>query len=127
MRRKPEQREGGSRPRQLIPDEALTETVVDITWIQENLLEFRAVVLEHYALDGEGAVIADTLAPPHAHNPHKMWYLPLEQLLTLDEPEVQALVNKYDPGREMVVVLLKPQNRQRAYRVLLPPEFPGIH
>lgn len=99
----------------------------DLAWIEERLLIFRAIVLDHYLLCGPGALITDTTPQTHPEFSNPMWYLSLEELKTLDEPEVEALVRAYDPTRELVIVLLKQDNQQRAYRMLLPLEFPGVH
>jgi hypothetical protein len=127
MQRKPKHESQKEESRRVVPDVTMRETIDDLAWIEEHLLLFRAVVLDHYLLCGTGAVVADITPQTRPEFCNPMWYLPAEELESLDEPEVEALLRAYDPTREVVVVLLKHDNQQRSYRVLLPPEFPGVH
>lgn len=108
------------------PDYEMRETLSDLSFIEDHLLAFRTVVYDHFLLYGSGAVIVDTNGNTSAPF-RSAWYLPHDQLETLDEPIVKSMVNSYDPSSEIVIVLLKAEDRQRVYRVALPAEFPGVH
>jgi hypothetical protein len=82
---------------------------------------------EQYQALGRGAVVVDTTVNGWPHAGHPVWYLPEKELEPLDEPDVKRMLLAYNPRREMVLVLLKREGRQSGYRIVLPPQEPGLN
>ena len=116
-RRKPE----GNRNH---PRWAERERSGDMSWIQEILHVLAPAAREQYQQLGRGAVVIDMTVQPHPSTGYPIWYLPTQQLKSLDESDVKRMVGAYDPEHEMVLVLLKPWGRQSAYQLRLIPPGP---
>jgi hypothetical protein len=94
----------------------------DIAWIIENLHVFRPAAQERFTAQGPGAIVIDTTVQPSPDAGHPMYYMPQDQIAQVGDDDVKRMVGAYDPQRELVLVLLKPQEKVSTYRVQLPSE-----
>jgi hypothetical protein len=51
---------------------------------------------------GRGALVVDTTSQPLPDAGHPIFYLTQDALDALDEPDIQRMVHRYNPRREMV-------------------------
>ena len=105
-----------------IPEWAQRERLADLAWIAENMIEFWAAAQRGLAEFGRGAIAVDTTVQPDPGRGNPMYYLPQEQLPSLDfagEDEIR-MVSEYDPTWQFVAMLVKEQNRVSSYRVGMP-------
>jgi hypothetical protein len=118
MPRNPERpgRRPARRESQRVPDWAERERLGDMTWISENRHILWPAAQEQYRQHGPGALVVDltTRAGPG----HPFTYLPLAAFIELGDQDVQRQIRACDPTREVVIVLLKSQDRQSSYRIL---------
>jgi hypothetical protein len=56
---------------------------------------------------------------------HPMMYVPQEVIAEKGDEDALRVVGEYDPGWELVVILLKPRERESIYRVGLARLRPG--
>ena len=105
-----------------IPEWAQRERLADLAWIAENMIEFWAAAQRGLAEFGRGAIAVDTTVQPDPGRGNPMYYLPQEQLPSLDfagEDEIR-MVAEYDPTWQFVAMLVKEQSRVSSYRVGVP-------
>jgi hypothetical protein len=88
-----------------------------MTWIGENVHVFRPAAQQQYKALGRGAVVVDTTVQPSADAGHPFTYYPQARVNETHDEDAQRMVRKYDPEAEMVIVLLKPQDRVSVYRI----------
>lgn len=105
-----------SEQQQHIPQWAERERKGDLAWIRENLHVFWPVVQQAYAELGRGAVVVDTTSRPTGEG-HPFGYYSQEMIEELGDGDMQRMVSEYDPGVEMVTVLLKSADKTSTYRV----------
>lgn len=60
---------------------------------------------------GRGAIIVDTTAQPVPGRGHPMWYGPQVYVEEYGTDDDRRMVTQYDPLREFVVILLKPEDK----------------
>ena len=106
-----------------LPEWARQEREGDLGWIRENLDVFDFAARIAYEGPGRGAIVVDTTAQPARRGGHPFGYFTQEQIEEYDDEDTERMVREYDPEREFVVVLLKPENRTSTYRVR--PREPG--
>jgi hypothetical protein len=107
-----------SKERPQLPDWARKERISDLLWIQENSEIFWKAATEQYKEQGRGALYIDTTKRPTGKgNPFA--YFPQKTVEELDDKDVIRMVKKYDPYTEMVIVLIKSQERTSAYQIQL--------
>jgi hypothetical protein len=94
--------------------EALRELELD--WIGQNMALFSAKAAGYFGLVGRGAIIVDAAAKPLSEGP-LFTYFSKEQMEHIENGEIVAMVDGYDPQEEFLVLLLLPQNQTRAYRI----------
>jgi hypothetical protein len=100
-----------------IPDWARRQRESDLGWIVENHHVFWPAARQHYQAHGRGALVVDTTIQAAPGAGHPFAYYTQAQLSGTDEADAQRMVQAYDPQTEMVIVLLKPQERVSVYRV----------
>lgn len=91
--------------------------------IHENLHVFWPLAQKGVQEFGRGGIVSDTTVPPVEHEGgkgHPFAYLPSSVFEKQGWEDVMRMVNQYDPTWKFVVVLLKPENRESAYRVGVP-------
>jgi hypothetical protein len=76
-----------------LPEWAREERQRDLAWIKENMVLFREAAHTAFRQGGRGAIVVDTTSLP-----------------------VERMVAEYEPEREFVIVLLKPEERTSSYR-----------
>ena len=107
MPRKPE--------RSPIPGWAERERSGDLLWIAENMHVFWPLAQAAFASAGIGALFIELTI--RYGTGHPILYVPKEDVERLDDPDMTRMLNQYNPLREMVIVLLKEQQRTSTYRV----------
>jgi hypothetical protein len=99
-----------------LPEWARRERRADLEWIRENLHVLEPVAHAGYADSGRGAIVIDTTATPIRAG-HPFGYLPQELFEQGDDEGIKRMVREYDPRQELVLVLIKSDNRTSTYRV----------
>jgi hypothetical protein len=105
--------------RRAVPQWAERERAEDLAWIGENLEIFWQAAQQGYAAHGRGAIGVDTTAQPTGAG-HPFGYLTQAQIVHYGGRDEMRMVATYNPAREVVIVLLKPQGRVSSYRVGIP-------
>ena len=100
-----------------LTDWAAKEREADLDWIEENLHIFIPVAQSEYDENGRGAIIVNASERAEGKG-HPFGYLPQANIEEFEDEEVIRMVREYDPKQELVIVLLKPKNRESTYRVL---------
>jgi hypothetical protein len=100
-----------------IPDWAREERAQDLAWIGENRTSFWPAAQARFRAQGRGVIVVDTTQQPDPNAGHPMYYLPQEAAEQVGDADVARMVAEYDPRREFVVTLLKPEERVSSYRV----------
>ncbi len=110
--------------RKPIPEWAQNERLRDHAWVRANRGIFYFLASLSFLESGRGAIVVDTTnelqdtGHPSAYFTQEM----IEQ--DLDE-HTQRMVHEYDPEKEFVVVLLKPEEKTSTYRVRQQPKKPS--
>ena len=102
--------------RGLFPAWAEKDRAGDLAWIRENLHVFWPAAQQGQEEFGRGAIVVDTTLRPTGEG-HPFGYLPQQKVEEVGDEDAQRMVREYDPGWEMVTVLLKPHDRVSVYRV----------
>ena len=100
-----------------IPAWAQQERQGDLAWVQENRELFRAVASLAFEDVGRGAIVVDTTIQPIPGEGHPLAYFTQERVEEHGDQDTQRMVTEYDPETELVLVLLKSDNRTSTYRV----------
>jgi hypothetical protein len=100
-----------------IPDWAREERQSDLAWITENRASFWPAAQARFTAQGRGVIVVDTTQQPDPNAGHPMYYLPQEAAEQVGDADVLRMLAEYDPKREFVVTLLKPEERVSTYRV----------
>ena len=106
------------------PDWALRERQRDMAWIRDNLDVFWAAASGAYELGGRGAVAVDARQWPSAGRPPDQiafGYFTQANVDKRDDEDVKRMVREYDPAQELVLVLLKSNDRLSSYRIQVRP------
>ena len=104
-----------SSERNPIPRWADRERSDDLLWIAENIHVFWPLAQAAFASAGIGALFIELTI--RYGTGHPILYVPKEDVAQLDDPDIMRMLNQYNPLQEMVVVLLKEQQRTSTYRV----------
>lgn len=67
---------------------------------------------------GRGAIFVDTTSRPTGEG-HPFGYYPQGLIEDGADEDVKRMVREYDPGREVVIVLLKSEDHTSTYRIHL--------
>src|SRR5438552_4381571 len=100
-----------------LPEWAQQERQSDIAWIAENMLLFREAAQSAFRQGGRGAIVVDTTSLPVEGMGHPFGYYLQETIEGTGDEDVKRMVAEYEPEREFVIVLLKPEERTSSYRV----------
>jgi hypothetical protein len=113
---------GPEQPSRSHPRWAEQQRAGDLEWIGENVHVFWPAAQEAHEELGRGALLVDTttLAVHDAGESHPFVYVTQEDIAEKGDEDAQRMVGQYDPSWELVVILLKPQERESVYRVGLP-------
>jgi len=103
--------------RKPLPDWAVRDRHHDMEWIGENLHVFWPAARAAFKEQGRGALVADTTLQPVPGKGHPFAYFPQEVVETGDDEDLKRMVSQYDPEHELVISLLKPEDRTSNYRV----------
>jgi hypothetical protein len=102
-----------------LPTWAERERAGDLAWIGENLQEFWKAARSGYEASGRGALVVDTAVQPTGAG-QPFGYVLQEQIRQLGAKDEIRMIATYDPSWELVIVLLKPEDRLSSYRVGVP-------
>jgi hypothetical protein len=100
-----------------IPDWAREERESDFAWIKENHFSFWPAAQTQFSAHGRGVVVVDTTVQPDPNAGNPMYYIVSTQVEQMDDEDTKRLVREYDPQREVVVMLLKPEGHSSTYRM----------
>ena len=89
----------------------------DLEWIDENVEIFWAAATVALEESGRGAIVVDTTTQPVPDSGHPFDYLSQEQLEQDGDVDTKRMLSEYDSSRELVLLLLKPENRTSTYRI----------
>ena len=109
----------------VIPEWAQRERLHDLSWIGENLSVFWPAASKMFKEAGRGALVVDTTVKVGERGVHPFGYLPQEMVEEGEDEEVERMLREYNPERELVVTLLKPEGRVSSYRVQVRSPKPG--
>ncbi len=112
-------KERGSQRKPDIPDWAHQERQADMGWIGENFHIFWSTANEAFAEMGRGAIVVDTVLQPIPGGGNPFAYFPQAFIEAYDDEDTRRLVREYNPQKEIVVMLLKENDRTSAYRIRL--------
>ncbi len=99
-----------------IPDWAKHERQSDLAWIVENQHILWRSAQQQSKIHGRGAIVVDTMIQITRAGHPFAYYLQM-QINEIGGIDAQRMVREYDPQNEMVIVLLKSQERLSVYRV----------
>jgi hypothetical protein len=104
-----------------IPAWAQRERQSDHDWISENLHLFWMAALAAFEDAGRGAIVVDTTLEPISNAGNPFAYCSQEQVEQQGSEDVKRMVTEYDPTHELILVLLKSDDRISTYRVDVTP------
>ena len=108
-----------------IPEWARRERLQDLSWIQENMHVFWPAAWQQYQEQGRGAIVVDTTVQPEPEWGNPFVYLSQGEVEEAFDEDAQRMVQQYEPEQEIVIVLLKPEERVSTYRVQMGPPREG--
>jgi hypothetical protein len=89
----------------------------DFEWIDENVEIFWAAASAAFGEFGRGAVVVDMTTQPAADAGHPFGYLSQAELEQDGDQDIKRMLLEYNPSRELVLLILKPENRTSTYRI----------
>ena len=99
-----------------IPAWAERERWNDLAWVASNLPNFWSTAILAYQELGRGAIVVETnYRVPDGGHPTA--FLTEEHIARYDDEAINRLLTEYTPEQELVVILLKEQQRTSAYRL----------
>ena len=101
-----------------IPGWAERERSSDLLWIMANLHVLWPAAQNAYASAGRGALVVDLTTL--LGTGHPFLYSPKADIAEHADADALRMVNQYNPQRELVIVLLKSEERASTYRVQSP-------
>jgi hypothetical protein len=104
-----------------IPEWARQERQQDLDWIQENGDIFQLAATVAFGETGRGAIVVDATAQPLPDSGHPFGYFAQGTVQDDFDDDTKRMVGEYDPSQELVVVLLKPENKTSTYRIRAQP------
>ena len=99
-----------------LPAWAERERWNDLAWISTKLPNFSSAAILAYQELGRGAIVIETNFRVRDGG-HPAAYLTEEQIAGYDDEAINRLITGYTPEEELVVILLKEQQRTSAYRL----------
>lgn len=104
-----------------LPDWARQERQGDLDWIRENVDIFHLAAAIAFADAGRGAIVVDTTMQPIPGGGHLFGYFDQEFVQKELGEDTRRMVQEYDPAQELILVLLKADNRTSTYRIRAQP------
>jgi len=101
-----------------IPGWAERERSGDLQWIVANRHVLWPAVQRAYASVGRGALVVDITAL--LGTGHPFYYSPKADIAEHADADALRMVNQYNPQRELVIILLKADERTSTYRMQSP-------
>lgn len=101
----------------IIADWVDHERQADFGWICENLDLFWSAAVLAFEDTGRGAIVVDITSLPLPGIGHRFGYFSQELVEECGDEDTRRMVAEYDPGQELVLVLLKPSDRSSTYRI----------
>ena len=95
-----------------------------MAWIRENILLFWPLAQRGYKAVGRGAIVVDatvTITHPGGVG-HPSGYIEQQVIEEMGNEDSQRLVREYQPEKEFITTLLKPQDRVSSYRIRVIPK-----
>ena len=108
--------------KQIPPRTNLKERWVDLDWIIHNLIVFTPAATAGHREFGRGALIVDT-CPGNENETCPFAYFSQEEIALYEGEDINQMIAAYDPLEELVIILLKGEQRLRSYRVRTMPDF----
>ena len=99
-----------------IPEWAVRERQADLSWINENLDVFWQTAVTGAQFVGRGAIVVDVVSKPMGSGNY-FTYITQADLERFEDADVNRLLEKYEPKEEMVMVLIKPEERTSSYQI----------
>ena len=99
-----------------LPAWAERERWTDLAWISNHLPNFWSAAILSYQELGRGAIVVETNFRMREGS-HPAAYLTEEQIAGYEDEAINRLITGYTPEEELVVILVKEQQRTSAYRV----------
>jgi len=99
-----------------LPSWAERERWSDLAWISPQLPTFHMAATMAFEDLGRGAIVVDTTSIA-AGNGHPCDYFTEEAIQRYEDEDINRLVTQYAPQEELVIVLLKAENRTSSYRL----------
>lgn len=101
------------------PSWAERERSGDLRWVVQNTHILWPAAQSAYATEGRGALVVDLTA--RLGTGHPFYYSPKADIAEHADADALRMVNQYNPQRELVIILLKSEQRTSTYR-LQPPQ-----
>ena len=99
-----------------IPEWAETERLEDQKWIAENLHIFQHTAQTAFESQGRGVIVVDATTQILGEG-NPFGYISQEAVEQTEDADVQRMTKEYDPAKEFVIVIIKPEDRLSTYRV----------
>ena len=100
----------------------LKEHWLDLDWIIHNLIVFAPAAASGHREFGRGALIVGA-SSEHENKACPFAYFPQEEIAPYEDKDIDQMVAAYDPLEELVIILLKAEQRPRSYRVRTVPDL----
>lgn len=104
--------------RRPIPGWAERERSSDLQWVVENMHILWPAAQNAYASEGRSALVVDLTTL--LGTGHPFLYSPKADIAEHTDTDALRMVNQYNPQRELVIILLKSDDRSSTYRVQSP-------
>jgi hypothetical protein len=102
--------------RNSLPSWAERERWADLAWISSQLPLFHTAAALAFQSLGRGAIVVDTTFVATGDG-HPCDYFTEEAIQRYEDDDINRLVTQYVPHDELVIVLLKAENRTSSYRL----------
>ncbi len=101
----------------LAPSWARTERLADMVWITDNLHILWPAAFHEFRAQGRGVIVVDTTSRPRPDAGHPFGYYGVQHVAKSGNADALRMANEYEPTTEVVIMLLKRENRASTYRV----------
>jgi hypothetical protein len=99
-----------------IPAWAIQEREQDHAWIGENMRLFWETAVQGARLIGRGAIVVDVTGRPMGTG-NLFSYFSQAEVARFQNEQIDRFVQEYLPAEELVIALLKPEQRVSSYRI----------
>ena len=108
--------------KRILPHAKLKERWIDLDWITHNLIVFAPAAASGHHGFGRGALIVAT-SSEHESATCSFAYFTQEEIAHYEDKDINQKITAYDPLEELVIILLKAEQRPRSYRVRTVPDL----